>query len=66
MAQQWQRVRMLRHIDQFVQVMELELDQTYLLTAESAARLIDAGAAVAEPTPKRLEAAALAAPTRRG
>jgi hypothetical protein len=66
MAQQWQRVRMLRHIDQFVQVMELELDQTYLLTAESAARLIDAGAAVAEPNPKRLEAAALAAPTRRG
>jgi hypothetical protein len=66
MSQSFLKVRMLRHIDQFTQVWELEMDKSYLLTAESAQRLIDAGAAVLDPSPKRLDAAALEAPTRRG
>jgi hypothetical protein len=68
MAQEFVRVRMLRHIDAFVHVLELEQGQLYDLTRESAEKLINAGSAELAP-PKsapRLEAAALAAPSRRG
>jgi hypothetical protein len=67
MAPALTRVRMLRQIDQFPMVMQLDFEELYDLPADCAQRLIDAGAAeAAAPKATRLEAAALAGPTRRG
>ena len=68
MAQTLVRVRMRRQIDQLPLVLELARDQEYDLPAEIASQLLTNGAAEAVPTPTtpRLEAAALAAPRRRG
>ena len=70
MAQDWSRVRMRRH-DRSIQrvVLELLQDEVYRLPAETAQRLIDAGACepvLETPNTSRLEAAALAAARRRG
>jgi hypothetical protein len=69
MATSLVRVRMLRHVAQFVQVVDLEMGETYELIPEMAAQFITNGMAElvsAVPISPRLEAAALAAPRRRG
>jgi hypothetical protein len=69
MANTLVRVRMLRHVAQFVQVVDLEMGETYELVPEKAAQFITNGMAELEsaiPVTPRLEAAALAAPRRRG
>jgi hypothetical protein len=69
MANTLVRVRMLRHVAQFVQVVDLEMGETYELVPEKAAQFITNGMAEPEsaiPLTPRLEAAALAAPRRRG
>jgi hypothetical protein len=66
MAQVLKRVRMLRTLDQFVEVRELLMGETYTLTADGADKLIQAGVAEAVESSARVEAAALAPPTRRG
>jgi len=57
---------MLRTLDQVRIVVELVMDQTYLIPTEYARPLIDAGVATLESSHPRTEAAALAAPSRRG
>ena len=66
MAGELVRIEMLRHVAQYIHVIDLEMGRTYELTPASAQALIDAGAAKAAPASSRkLEAAALAAPSRR-
>ena len=68
MAKDVLRVRMRRHVAPVPIVMEFEQDETYELPRWKAEQFIDAGIADAAPGPgrPRLEAAALAAPSRRG
>jgi hypothetical protein len=67
MARDLVRVRMLRHVAQFVQVLDLEMGEVYELTAEKAEQFVANGMAERVDTKgKRLEAAALGDPQRRG
>jgi len=66
--QEFVTVRMTRTIDQFPLVLELLMDHVYVLPKFYADRLLDTAVCerVQDPTPSRLDAAALAGPRRRG
>lgn len=67
MAQELVWVEAVRHVAQAIVVLDLERGARYLLPREMAQQLTDAGAVKLAPaqSPTRLEAAVLAAPSRR-
>jgi hypothetical protein len=68
MARDTVRITMLRQVDNFVQVLDLEMGVTYDIVRAVAEQFIDQGVAelASSKASTRLEAAALAAPNRRG
>jgi hypothetical protein len=61
------RVRMLRHVAQFVQVLDLEMGEHYELTDDMAEQFVTNGMAErVEGKKSKLEAAALESAQRRG
>jgi hypothetical protein len=69
MPQRMVRVRMLRHVAQYVQVLDLEMGETYDINESHAEQFITNGTAELPAIPEkksRLEAAALESAQRRG
>ena len=60
------RVRMLRHVSQFVQVLDLEMGEIYEVTEAHAEQFVINGMAERVDAKKKFEAAALESAQRRG